>query len=70
MSNNLDLENKLGERREDYLGTKYSQHLGGSISQEEMDRQKKEHDNFEEKQFWRELDGEDYTKKQTICMNI
>jgi hypothetical protein len=61
------VEEKLDERRQDYMGTKYSEHLGGSISKEEMERQKKENDEFAEKQFWRELDNEDYTKKQTFC---
>ena len=61
------VEEKLDEKRQDYMGSKYSQHLGGSISEEEMERQKKENDAFAEKQFWREIDNEDYTKKQTFC---
>ena len=60
--------NKLNLNREDYMGSKYSEHLfgksGGSVTKLESEKEK---DEFTEKQFWRDVDSSgDYSKKQTL----
>jgi len=78
MDEKHDTHDKLKEKAEDYLGSKYSQQLYGStgsgISQEEQIRQKRElnnnANNLEEKQFWSEIDREDFGKTQTMSINI
>ena len=68
------LEDKMNEKRQDYFGSKYSEHVfgskEGSITSPERNEAEKERDNFEEKGFWSEVDQEDYTKKQTYSKDI
>ncbi len=65
-----DLNKLLKQNRDEYYGSKYSEHLSGSqkgsITSPERNLNEKQQDNFEEKGFWRELDNEDYTKRQTF----
>lgn len=65
-----DLNKILKQNRDEYYGSKYSEHLTGSqkgsITSPERNFNERQQDNFEEKGFWRELDNEDYTKKQTF----
>ncbi len=71
---NLDdgLANKLQEGRQDYFGSKYSEHVHGKYGGRVTDTSKTtDEDDQSIKQFWQEVEQNDsFKRKMTIGNNI
>lgn len=66
-----NISERMQEKRSDYMGSKYSEHLfgqsGGKVSKLDADNSKEEKmEEFSAQQFWKDVNENNYQKKQTL----
>jgi hypothetical protein len=63
------MDEKLKEKRKDYYGSKYSQHVfnTGNVPQIQQEEEDKRLDDISTQQFWKDMDRNNaYGKKHTL----
>ncbi len=60
------ISDKLNENRNDYYGSKYSEHVFKDGKVTDPNSSNSNPEDFSAKQFWSDIDKEDYMKKQSL----